>query len=421
MRVFLLCLFFFFLIISDKLQEFGIPIPAGSRHVLIFIFVSFLYIISFNRKINMSYLLAMVVLIAIALTSFVVNEVNLISFSISIFISFLFSYCFLLASGSDYTRLEIENLSIFIIASIIICGLPGIFNYLLNGVEIRYTPGLFREAGAFATAHVIACAIALSLNIKNNKKNFLYIAMFLSLVIIMAGLKKSMGSIILIWLIWSIFKKIRFYKFFVSAGFVAIILSPLYLQNLIINIQDNVDYFNNVGSDGHIRIAMYLGSFNILSNNILLGSGLGTFGSLGSLVEGFEWPGRIIYGFSPIYYEYGLIGLAGVNETSINNGTGTTYLDTYWPHIVAELGILGLIPFLFLWLYPLYAGLKIFFINDSQDSFLNASAYILISICLVISWEGLFLILPEVPAFIFLHAIYTGAVLSATQTGKKEL
>ena len=413
MRVFLLSFFFFFLIVSDKLQEFGIPFPAGSRHILIFIFVSFLFIISKYREINLAYLFVFLALVSISIISFIFNEVSLLSFLISLFISFIFAYCVLLQSGAGYTQREIEKISLFILLSVMICGLPGLLNYLINGVPIRLSPGLFREAGAFATAHVVACIIALAFNLQTNKKKFLYIAIFISVIIIITGLKKSMASMVLCWLIWCYFKKVRFYKFFVISGIIGILLSPIYLQIFLDDIQNNLDYFNNVGAQGHIRIAMYIGAINIFSDNILFGTGLGSFGSLGSLVLGFEWPGRIIYGFSDVYYEYGLIGLAGVNETSINNGTGTTYLDTYWPHIVAELGLLGLIPFLLLWFYPLYISLKIHFSKNPYNLYTQSCIFMLISICLVLSWEGLFLIMPEVPAFIFLHSIFTGSIISS--------
>lgn len=421
MRLFILSGLFLFLLISDFLQNFGIPMPAGSRHILIFIFVSFLYIISIDRKLNLPYVLCFISLILISLISFIYNEVSLLSFSISIFITFLFAYCFVLISGSNFSKLEVNKLSLFIMISIILCGLPGVINFLVSSTPIRLNPGLFREAGAFATAHVIAGIIALALHIKTNKQKFFYLAIFITFILILAGLKKSIGSIILCWLIWTYFRKIKFYKFIGFAGIIAILLSPIYLQVFITDIQKNLDYFNNVGADGHIRIAMYLGSISILSDNLFFGTGLGTFGSLGSLIVGFEWPGRIIYGFSPVYYQYGLIGLAGVNEASINNGTGTTYLDTYWPHILAELGILGLIPFLLLWFYPFYAGTRIYIKNNTNNEYLNSCAFILITICLVLTWEGLFLILPEVPVFIFLHAIYTGAIFSSAKFDLNDL
>ena len=421
MRIFLLSGLFLFLLLSDFLQNLGIPIPAGSRHLFIFIFILLIFIISKEREINIPYFLTLILLLMICLFSYLINDISPLSFAVSTFISLLFAYAFLLTCGLSFSEEEVIRLSKIILFLIIFASIPALLNYLLTGIPVRLNAVLFREAGALATANVLATIISLSLNIKTNKNIYFYIAIILSLIILIIGLKKSIASVIFCWSLWCFLKRVRFYKFFGYSIIFAVLLSPIYLQDLLLDIQNNIDYLNNVGPEGHIRIGMYLGAYNILSNNIFWGSGLGTFGSLGSIISSIEWPGRIIYGFSPIYYEYGLIGLAGVNESSINNGSGTTYLDTFWPHIFAELGLLGSIPFLFLWFYPLSKGLGIFFFSRYNDKYILASAFVLISTCIVLTWEGLFLIQPEVPLFIFLHSIYTGALLSSTRKRIKDI
>jgi len=186
-----------------------------------------------------------------------------------------------------------------------------------------------------------------------------------------------------------------------------IILSPIFLPDLINSIQQNIDYYENVGSEGHIRIAMYLTAINLILINFPFGSGLGSFGSLGSLIQEVNWPFEIIYGFSSVYYEQNIIGLAGVDEQGINDGTGTTFLDTYWPHIFGELGFIGAIPFIFLWLYPLRAGISILR-KEHKNNYGISIGYLLVTICLIMSWEGFTLIQPEVPMFIFLEAVFLG-------------
>lgn len=75
------------------------------------------------------------------------------------------------------------------------------------------------------------------------------------------------------------------------------------------------------------RSALYGASLEIAGDNFPLGAGLGRFGSHMSRVE-----------FSPIYAEYDLTRIRGLQE---DNGNYIT--DTFWPMVLGENGIFGLI------------------------------------------------------------------------------
>ncbi|HEX2767071.1 MAG TPA: hypothetical protein VHR55_10615 [Candidatus Limnocylindria bacterium] len=75
------------------------------------------------------------------------------------------------------------------------------------------------------------------------------------------------------------------------------------------------------------RIGLYLGSVAIARDNFPLGEGIGRFGSHMS---------REVY--SPVYAEYGMDGMYGIAEM-----WPIAVTDTFWPMILGEAGVLGLI------------------------------------------------------------------------------
>jgi hypothetical protein len=81
------------------------------------------------------------------------------------------------------------------------------------------------------------------------------------------------------------------------------------------------------GENERARFALYRGSFQIAADEFPLGGGLGRFGS---------WMSREHY--SPLYEQYNLDHINGLTP---ENPTAAT--DTFWPQILGELGVIGLI------------------------------------------------------------------------------
>lgn len=77
------------------------------------------------------------------------------------------------------------------------------------------------------------------------------------------------------------------------------------------------------------RLALYIGSIEIAQDHLPLGVGLGRYGS---------WLSREHY--SPVYAQYGLDRVYGLSPTNPRFIT-----DTFWPQILGELGILGLLAY----------------------------------------------------------------------------
>ncbi|MEX1277833.1 MAG: O-antigen ligase family protein [Chloroflexota bacterium] len=77
------------------------------------------------------------------------------------------------------------------------------------------------------------------------------------------------------------------------------------------------------------RIALYVGSVAIARDHVPLGAGLGRYGSHMSRVE-----------YSPVYGQYGLDQVTGLQPTD-----GSAITDTFWPMLLGETGIIGMIAF----------------------------------------------------------------------------
>jgi hypothetical protein len=78
-----------------------------------------------------------------------------------------------------------------------------------------------------------------------------------------------------------------------------------------------------------VRIALYIGSFEVARDDFPLGGGLGRWGS---------WMSRQHY--SPLYYEYEVNKIRGLKPSHPINAT-----DTFWPQILGELGFPGFLAY----------------------------------------------------------------------------
>jgi hypothetical protein len=209
----------------------------------------------------------------------------------------------------------------------------------------------------------------------------------------MTILKKTMISNIIVWIFFFLYilkAKNKPRMIFYSLIF-AVIALVLFGADLISNLEENQLYIDNAGVEGHVRIAMYIASFNINKDFFPIGSGLGTFGSLASITSGY----------SKVYYDYGVSDIGRNSAEDVLNGHHTL-LDTYWPHIIGELGLLGTIFFLYFWFYPLKKSLS--FLKTSPNPFFKAMSFYIVLIIITISWEGFSLYTPEVPIFIMLNS-----------------
>lgn len=174
------------------------------------------------------------------------------------------------------------------------------------------------------------------------------------------------------------------------------------------DIQINLKYYKRTGPAEHVRLGMYVAANKIASDYAPFGSGMGTFGSLASITGGYSQL-HIIYGVSKI----------GTNEPKHVAAGHHTLLDTYWPHILAELGYIGTFLFLLIWFFPLVA--TIFIVRNSSNAFYRGIGFYVILIILTMTNEGFTLYTPEIPSFVLLHSGITGLCYYHIKNFRKSL
>jgi hypothetical protein len=396
----LVSILFFLLVSFEKLAILGIGIPSviGFKHLLVALIV---FLISFRKELKVDYriLLLVLLLLMYLLISSYFSETRPTSF----FISFLFMMypisILILGRSLHVSRGFVNRLIYRFVLIAIVCAVPALFFQLL-GFDLRLNSWMYREAGALGSAMVITvifCIYLLKENHISNRK-FMYLVTIPIFIVLASVLKKNIIMLFFVMFTLYYFERHRFSKQQIRLLSVALVAGILIMTPVIlVNIQKNIDYFVNVGADGHIRIVMFLTAININFDTNGLGSGLGSFGSLGSLVSSIGGSG-VVYELSDIYYQYGIDQIAGNSADKLNQGEAGTLLDTFWPHIIGELGIIGSLLYL-----SIIGRVLSFRSSDYLPSLAIISVY----------FDGLFLIIPESPLFIFYSFFLASLALGA--------
>ena len=380
--------------------------PTGSRHFILFF--TFLFLSLFNKSNNFFHfnkhlICAFASLILLILLSINFN-VPIVSSVLSFFSLMLF---FIIFHFGYHTKISF-NTFILLLKSItfllFILSLQPLFSAIIRGEVLRYDFGLFREVGAYGSFMNIGTIMSLTIYSFSNKRFFLFLAIFFSGIVFYTVLKKVIVSNILVWIFYvvrlSSYSKMR--KYLIVLSFLIAVSFLSTVPFVSDNIAENTAYLENVGSEGHVRIAMYLASFKIALSNFPFGSGLATFGSLGS-----------IFGhYSPLYYQYGIDIVGANSENDVLNGHHTL-LDTFWPHIIAELGLLGTLFYLYLYFYPIVSLIRL-----RKYNFIKIKYIYFFVFCLILTsfWEGFTLYTPEIPIFVFVNFGLTGLAVASLKS-----
>jgi O-antigen ligase len=393
-----------FLFLIDKATEYFLPaLPGGVKHFLLFILFAFNWIFSGSHifKTNNNYFKLFILNMMYMAILFLNTDADSINFFLGFIFTFLFSIIFYLGIN---TKTEINSIFNFFKVSIYLFIFLGLFTIIpslfLNISINKLYFGFFRELGAFGAVMNISCILSLSLFIKAKNKYFLYLAVLCTFFIFLTIMKKSIASNMIIWFFFlsiggSLKKKVLN---FVILGILLIFFTYNIKNELTENISANVEYYENAG-ESHVRLVMYSTAYTIASENFPFGSGTGTFGSLPSLYKGY----------SNTYYKYGIDYIEPLSPQRVESGEGHTLFDTYWPHIIGELGVLGTILFLLLWFYPMKVAIRV--MNRTSISDIRALCFYVISIGIVITLDGIVLYTPEISSFILFHSGLTGLCL----------
>jgi len=390
-----------FLLVIDKLVLLLLPsFPGGLKHFLLLFIVFYNWYVSGFKmfKYDKSYIIFQILNYLYIVILYFNTSVSIINYTMGFIFTFLFSFVYLLSSN---TKNKIEN--IFKVFNILIyiflpLSLVTIVSSLFTGnlINTNYL-GVFRELGAFGTVLNLSSILCLVLYFKTNNKKYIILASIFSIFIFLTIMKKSILSNCIIWFIYFFTKGTLKQKIFQSVVFITLFLSAAFFMRnaLIDNITKNIDYVSDAGEE-HVRIAMYNAAFKIASDHFPFGTGTGTFGSLPSLYNGY----------SKVYYDYNIYLIEPLSPKRVLEGEGHDLFDTYWPHIIGELGFLGTLLFVCLWFYPVYKASNYF--KNAISNEIKALAFYVISVGIVMFIEGFALYTPEISAFIIFHSCLTG-------------
>lgn len=259
----------------------------------------------------------------------------------------------------------------------------------------------FTELSRFSSLLVYCLIILLGVSLIKKSNSYILISGLLTIVLTSLTIKKTIIIAVIVWLYYFYAKR----SFTRKSGLITIVLFLCIITTgLFVNYSyfnedmiKNVNYLQDAGPSGHVRVGMYVAAISLFTEKFPLGTGPGTFGSLISVIK-----------YSPIYYDNG-INLIGVNsEEDVDRGVHTL-LDTFWPHIVAECGFIGMLLYLMLFISPIY----VLYITRKQSDYYSPfiNYYVTLSTLLVFV-EGFLLYTPEMPIFILFHNLISGMLLS---------
>ena len=374
---------FIVLAFTDSLEALSnISLPGGFRQLLIFLFAS---LIIARGKIRISYW-TLIVIVGLFVAQIPNNYgVPIINKSLGYLMTIQGIILFIVFSSLQIEEKQVLKLYRRVILLCFTMAIWAFASYLFTdfGSPMRGNYGLFREAGAFASAMVVSISLSLTQYIHTRKLIWLNIAIILTLIIFLTILKKNIISVAILWMLFGFFytrKAENRLLFTISVGLAGGAFFVLFSNLLLQNFSENINYLGRVGVESHVRLGMYLIAFELALNAFPLGTGAGSFGSLASIL-GF---------YSPLY-EISGASLLGANSLADIERGSHTILDTFWPHVMAEYGLTGLI---------LYISLLFHIIGKTENRRNRVQS---IMIVFVMCWEGLWLYNPETPVFVFLY------------------
>lgn len=385
--------------LSEWLQETGIiRFPLGFRHLIIIaLFGGNWLFFGCKVKLSIYYKIGILLMGIYLVVAMFFSIAPLFNYILGIFFTFLFVFVFVLASNTITRKEVLVDILKYILVYFLLMSFFPIMQAIFTRSSLRDIPTLFRELGAFGVVMNISTIMSISLYMITSNKKYLYIAVFFSFGVLMTILKKTMISNALVWIFFFLYQANSKTK--MRLAFFSIVI--LVFGNFFVgkefnaNVEENNEYLEKFGPEEHVRLGMYLASLSISTDYFPFGSGMGTFASLSSIVGQY----------SDIYYQYGIYRIGMNNPEDVANGKHTL-LDTYWPHILGELGLFGALLFLFLWFFPFKLALSMF--KKTDDPFLKGISFYILLLIITMTWEGFTLYTPEIPGFVLLHSGLSG-------------
>ena len=298
---------------------------------------------------------------------------------------------YILSGNFKFKKNETSRLIDFLILSTIIICLFCMIESFINVAEKKEGLWYSKIFGLGFVSSFCNQSIALSLYRykQSNNRKYIKIVIFLALFIVLTmQLKAIIGCLLLLsgYYLFTHKRRGAYLKLGLIMCFLIAILFSLPL------FRDKVDKYVNIyitegASDGVARNALYFVSGKIALDFFPLGTGQGTFASVAS---------RLTH--DRVLEDYGISDVYGLN---VDDGAhGSFLLDTHWANILGENGLLGLILYMTLFIYPI---IDVWRINKKHRVPVEYRFLVTTSIVVLII-ESMVLPLPNRISFIFLYA-----------------
>ena len=385
---------FIFLAFSEKIFSLlNLSLFNGIRQIVLLL-VCFLFFIFNKKEVDKRLMYLLISFIFFSFFNFIFITNSFFSYIYGLFstiffiIIFVFSKSLILNFKSIKFLINSVLLITFISSVISLISIP-----IENDFRLQFT--FFRELGAYGVTLVYAILLSLTMNFLTRNQSYIILAIFFLFCVFTTLLKKSMFDGLLIIFIFIFYRYravLRLYFTILITIFVFIFL--IYVgSDFQENVLMNIEYYTTTKSEG-VRQIMYVGAIYLATINFPFGSGMGTFGT----------PASLINGYNNTYYQTGISELSEMSPDLVMNGKPNTLFDTFWPHIIGESGYFGTILFLILWFYPLYYITK--HLKKNHNNTIFVKYYILCS-TIILTIDGFTLFVPELPLFTMLHILFS--------------
>ena len=394
-------MFCFFVFASKALSFLGIKI-TGIEYIVWFAIVSLLAVINFRYLSNeilvkRTYFLLLIILLSFCIANYFVSDAHIIPYLQGTFFTFLFAVNFILFYNIKIEKKSyyfMANSVIFILSAIIVVAyLERIFvereydSFYLRGIQT-----VTKDTGLACTLFNMNIILCLGMFIQKRKKRYLYIAMISFITItLLLYLKAIAASLVIIVVFALVFFDKRIRKIMLSVLSILLFALLIILGKPFLN---QVKYKQNLyfgkGAEATPRIALYIAGIQMAKDYFPFGSGQGTFGS---------YP--VGKKYSPIYYKYKLNNVYGLGPNAVKSTTENFLFDTYWSHIIGEMGFIASFFYLWLWFFPV---LKTWKYMGAIQSETKAFSFIITLCIITIFIESFALSIPEQLPFIMLYA-----------------
>jgi len=253
---------------------------------------------------------------------------------------FLIFFIFL---NAKFTESEIKSFFkafyfvavIIVITTLINVAFPGPFNKFVGAEALFYRANMLSAVSVFGhpgglgtTMGIFACFTAAYYIVTGEKSILVLTAIFLMTMLLSLRITPAVGFYGALVFAAFILRSTERHR----ATFFLIAIGGMFLfvfADIVIDILSGAlkGYITHANYDKVARDALYINGFKIARDYFPLGAGFGTYGGYISY---------LIY--SPLYYKYGLYKMWGLSPQ-----TGQFISDTFWPHIMGEIGFIGLI------------------------------------------------------------------------------